>query len=328
VPVTSCEPCGECESLPRSNAKRWLGSAVKAVLLLLVLYFVGRELMARIRLLEWAELRLQPLFLALAALSYAGTLVFQGLAFHALLGRFGASVSPPVAFAIIWISQLGKYIPGKIAVVGGAVVLLRRYGVRTSVSTLVCLVIYALILVVGFLMALPLLRSEEVMAFVPIPLPVLALMVGVGALALWPRVLVGVGNHTLRRAGRPPLTEGIPRAMAMALPIACTVCQCFAVGLAAWCVACAFEIQPVSLVPLTVSAASLGWALGLAAIFAPAGVGIREGGYLLALSPAMGPEAAALVAVGVRLVQVVVDIAMGLAGLAILRAGPPESSQP
>ena len=42
----------------------------------------------------------------------------------------------------------------------------------------------------------------------------------------------------------------------------------------------------------------------------------------------MGPEAAALIAVGMRLVQVVVDIAMGLAGLAILRAVPPKANRP
>jgi len=321
--TTSRTPAGR----ETSNLKSVCFNAVKAALLLLVVCFVGRELLLRIRAVDWAELQVRPLFVGLAALSYVGTLLFQSLAFRTLLLDFGARVPTPVGLAVIWISQLGKYVPGKIAVVGGAVVLLGRYGVRASVSTLVCLVIYALILVGGFTMALPLLRSEEVVAFLPIPRVVLGLMVCVGALVLWPRVLVGIGNRTLRRAGRPPILEGIPHATTMLLPVACTLCQFVAAGLVAWCVACAFESQPVRLVPLAVSAASLGWALGMAAVFAPAGVGIREGVYLLVLGPAMGPEVAALIAVSVRLVQIVVDIAMGLVGLAILRAVPPEGKE-
>ena len=73
------------------------------------------------------------------------------------------------------------------------------------------------------------------------------------------------------------------------------------------------SVSPASL-PLFVCISALAGVIGFLAIFAPAGIGVREGILLLALTPVISAGPAALVAVLARLLSVSVNLALGGAG--------------
>ena len=55
------------------------------------------------------------------------------------------------------------------------------------------------------------------------------------------------------------------------------------------------------------------------ALFAPGGLGVREGIYLLVLSPVIGAEKTAIVVVALRLAQTLLELLLAAIGLWLLR---------
>ncbi len=68
--------------------------------------------------------------------------------------------------------------------------------------------------------------------------------------------------------------------------------------------------------PLALASIALGTAVGLVALFAPVGLGIREGLGALILAPAVGAEVALLGLVLLRGITVVVDLSLALISMA------------
>jgi hypothetical protein len=83
--------------------------------------------------------------------------------------------------------------------------------------------------------------------------------------------------------------------------------------------------------PLTVGAYCLANVIGFLALFAPAGIGVREGLMLLALTPVLGAGIAGLAAVLLRFIQTAVDGLVILGGLMAwyrIRPAPAEPVSP
>ena len=79
------------------------------------------------------------------------------------------------------------------------------------------------------------------------------------------------------------------------------------------------DISPI-LVPFFISACALASTVGFLAVFAPAGIGVREGILLIVLSPVIGGGYAAITVVAWRLLLTIVDVVLAGIGLLILRA--------
>jgi len=69
--------------------------------------------------------------------------------------------------------------------------------------------------------------------------------------------------------------------------------------------------------PLLVLSFVVATQIGVLAFFAPAGLGVQEGTYLLMLTGALGPEHAALVAVLARIWQIAIDFILAIAALVL-----------
>ena len=76
---------------------------------------------------------------------------------------------------------------------------------------------------------------------------------------------------------------------------------------------------PPAAAPTMIGAVSLATGIGFVVLFAPGGVGVREGLLLVFLSPLLGRPAAAVLAVCLRLLQIVVDVCLAGIGLIVLR---------
>lgn len=144
------------------------------------------------------------------------------------------------------------------------------------------------------------------------------LLLAGGLVCLHPRVFSSAANLALRKMGRPALI--MPRAMRYVLPLTGSLVQLVLQGIGTWLLARAITEVPLGTVPLFISAAALGQTLGFVAVFAPAGLGVREGILLLIFNPLLGVDKAAVVVVASRVVVTLADVVTAAVGYVSIRA--------
>src|SRR2546422_691845 len=85
-----------------------------------------------------------------------------GGASRMLLSAYGYHLPWRVQLLAAWVPQLGKYLPGGVASVGGAVYILRKHGVPAAVGLTVAVLLDALAVLAGLIVSAPLLMSPAV----------------------------------------------------------------------------------------------------------------------------------------------------------------------
>jgi len=289
--------------------RRWWWRALQAALAVLVIGLATRKLVA-----NWAELRAQSIqwevrigwliaAVAIVWLAYAVLVAaWRGVvvSMHQRLGFWEAA-------RICMVSNLGKYIPGKVWAIAGNAMLAQQAGVDAPAAVAGALVLQALALASGVALVAVLgptaLRSAGTWYIGAAVTLGLASVVGV-ALLTSQRALT-----LLRRWWPPqlPMITPIPGRI-MAVAFAANVLAWGAYGLAFQC-----------LLRGLVAASLLGWAqattvytisylVGLIAVFAPAGVGPRESVFYLLLAGPLGPKLALAMALATRVLLTVTEL--------------------
>lgn len=215
----------------------------------------------------------------------------------------GPSLPTRRAISIFMVANLGRYVPGKVWQIAGLAALSRKAGVPVTVATAAAVVGQGVALVAaGFLGTVALFGA-------PAPYPgwgtvALAGLVGVLLLASVPGVYTRVlgGWFRLARAETP---QALTRAQGL---------RWFALYLVNWLVyAAAFWLLAASFglrgSPMAVgSSFAAAYVLGYVMIFAPAGLGPREGFLMAFLTPQFGAGAAGMIAIVARLWTTLVEI--------------------
>ena len=124
------------------TTKRWLGRAVKLVLALLILLFIGRQFyldLAQPNVDDPNRLAIYELYLRPVWLVASGALYLVGLAPSAwywrhLHAKFGYPLPWWAAYRAHYIAQLGKYVPGKALAIAIRADLTHPFGVPYGVS--------------------------------------------------------------------------------------------------------------------------------------------------------------------------------------------------
>jgi hypothetical protein len=266
-----------------SPPRRALWRAVQVALAAIVLALVLRKLAE-----EWGAVKLaldqaRPNWLALAA---SGLIVLATYAilietWRVLLRGWQHDI-PFVDAARIWtISNLGKYLPGKVWSITALVVMTREYGVSAAEGATASVLVTLVNTIVGFVVAIvagaSLLRLPP---YVVVMIAVLAAAVLASPSAL-PRLGALAGRVLRREIVLRPLAH---RVLLMAALL--TALAWLMYGVAFWL----FSIGVLGSAPgalrdyVAVFAGS--YLLGFVAIFSPAGVGVREGAMGLALQRA------------------------------------------
>ena len=286
-----------------------------------VLYFVGRLLVGQLRSVDWSQIRFTPLFLILAAVTGLAGRGLNIFAYRLMLRTFGMRLGLPQIVTVAWLPIAGKYIPGKVASVAGAVWLLRRNGVPTSVAVSVIFMLNALLVLVGLLLGVPLSLWGPVRAVLPMGwvLPVLVLAAGIAL--LHPRIFLGAVNFLLKKFKHQELPS-FPRLRDYVGPVAVMLIQCALTGTALWFLTRSIVGISPARIPFFISASALAGSVGFIAVFAPGGIGVREGILAAFLTPVIGPTAAIAV-VAYRILHVFVELTLVLTGLWALKAHPP-----
>jgi glycosyltransferase 2 family protein len=291
---------------------------IHIMLMTILLYFVGKAIIQQSNKIYWETIKLDYVFLVLAILSDILTRIFAGILYGSLLRGLNACLPYRIAMSIGWVSNLGKYIPGKIAVLGSAMYLLSRYKVRPEITAIVPILANGMVVISCLFLSLPLLFSQEGMKIIPFSQAWFVPLLFIGTVGIHPKIFLGVANWLFRLMKRPAVQSGLTLKQ-MLLPFCVVLAQCLFSGITTWCMIKTLTVVSASAIPAVISISVLAGTLGFLAFFSPAGLGVREGVYLLALSSFIGSEMAALTAVCLRLLQTPVDVLMGIAGLGLLR---------
>lgn len=256
-----------------------------------------------------------PLVLAFCAVVAAYLVRF--FAWTRLAAVFGLRAGARRAARAYFLSMLGRYIPGK---VGLALVRIEAYGGhpagRVALATgmeLACAVAAAFLLAFAGLAFAPVDLPPAVRW---LPLPCIALI----ALLLHPAFLRRAANAVFRLAKRPPL-EGAPRYRTnLGLALLYTLPGLLH-GAGLFLLLRALADVPLSHYPAVTGAYYLASIAGLVAIFAPGGLGVREGILLLVLPAIVGRETAIVAAIAMRLVTVAAEGALAAIAAAVAPRG-------
>jgi len=284
------------------------------------LIFVGRALVDEFARMSWAELHFDPWLMAAAALCVAASKAVTFQPYGLLLARFCRRPPWRTMAAAVWVSQIGKYIPGKVGAVAGMALLLRRYDVPARKAVATMIIVDGLSVAVGMLVAIPVTLMEPVHSRLPTawiwsPVGLAAVLV-----CVHPRVFKAGSSMILRKLGYEPL-ESLPGMQHYAGPTASLLGQYALLGAGYWLMAGSMGPLELSALPMFFCAVVVATIGGFLAIFAPGGLGVQEGLMLLLLAPLVGGQVAALVTVLMRLVQTLAEVLLAVAGLAMMRRG-------
>ena len=230
--------------------------------------------------------------------------LFCFLIWHWLTVSFGLRV-PVLKAARGWfLSYLGKYVPGKIALLlvrmdaydgySG-----RKVAVATVVEYIVALVAACLVVLISLLFSPEIV--PDYIRWIAVIGTVLLLLV------LYPPLLRGIVNLVFRMIKKAPLNE-VPAFMTILRLVGAWMIATFVSGFAFYLIL--NSLSPVSLKYYIIITGVYGIAglAGLAAFFAPSGIGVREGVIFLIL-PAFVPEPTVIVgAIAIRLITTVTEV--------------------
>jgi uncharacterized membrane protein YbhN (UPF0104 family) len=253
--------------------------------------------------------------LGLALLAGVSALGPAMLAWRTLLADLGSPLTLRAGTQIMFIGNLGKYLPGGIWQVLATVELARDHAAprkRTLTATVVAMAVTLAAALVLTSIALPLTSASTarqywwVLALVPFVL-----------VALHPKVLTYALNLALRLARREPLERTITLP-AMARSFAWASLGWLLLDIMAWLLVNDIHRGGASDFLPAAAAYMLAWSVGFLAIFAPGGFGVRELALTAALAPLMPVPQALVVATISRLISTIADLLW--AGLAYLFA--------
>lgn len=271
---------------------------------------------------NWSEVKDTPFTLkmfpfALATLIFAFSYFIQVWAWYLITLKLGIAIPLSETLESWFYSQLGKYLPGKVWILLGRFYFYESKGKsKKEISIALYLEIITMIMAAGLLFLAALLFFKEEKLFYSgrqfwwlIPPFVLAFIL------LHPRVLQRILNWTLIQFRREPISLSISYPDVLWVLLICIL---------SWIVGgMGFYLFVQSTFPVSTSyvlflagALAFSSTLGLVAVFAPSGLGVREGTLVYMLSFIMPGSVAVIISILTRIWMTLIEI--GLIGVIYL----------
>lgn len=305
-------------------------------------YFALLLAAAAFYLVRWGD-RLPEMLEQIQALPLAAAFVVTAISSflysYIQYGIYHRLEAPPTywtVFRITSISQLGKYLPGKVLFVGNFYLLSRAAGIGNLQIGAAFAISMALWILTATLCGLPVLGLlQPAFRYTVLILPFLLLLLIHPRVLGWLISLAQQLGERLRPASATEADEDAPadslvQAEMLArldapfyLRVAFLYLLTWALaGLGAYLSLAAFTGVDMGVYPLALASIALGTVAGFLALFAPVGLGIREGVGALVLAPAVGADVALLSMFLLRGITVVVDLLLALLAMLTGRWAP------
>ena len=275
---------------------------------LAIVVFAARSLVR-----NWEQLRSQPLAwqvdpptLLLSAavvwLMYALLIV----AWRTMLASWGQQLDGWTAARIWTVSSLGKYLPGKVWAVAGMALMSQRAGIAPWAATGSAVVLQVLAIGCGAAIAgltgRRVLESAHPGAGTVLIVLVAGAAVGV-ALLLWPPFL----RRLLQLAAPGAEAREAPRRFGIVFGVVANLTAWLGYGAALWLLARGLLPSAGLSFGLAVAVFTASYLAGFLALFAPGGLGVREGLFILMLQGPLGIGAATALAVASRVLLTITE---------------------
>lgn len=293
--------------------KKQIVILLKVILTLVILFFLGKQVQG-----HWAEIKdfnwqFDFVYLLLSIGCGLAAFLSFALSWRGIISSFGYPVNIPASFKIMYLSNLGRYIPGKVWQVFGILYLTRKQGIPpepagTSFVIFQFFTIPASLLLFVFASQYDsriLIDQVKLMGpYSAIVLTVVMLAVCV-AIVFWPSPFLKVINYALKKVSRPPLEFRLDKKVALVVFVGYFFSWVL-YGAAFWLFLRAVTPELTLGVAAAMGIFAFAYQVGYLVLFAPGGFGPREMVMGALLTPFLGPVAAA-VAVLARLWSIVIE---------------------
>ena len=279
--------------------------------------FLGKMVWNNWNQVKDASFTLEVFPLILSTLIFAFSYFIQVWAWYLITLKLKVAVSFPETIKSWFYSQLGKYLPGKIWLFLGRIYSYESRGKPKKLTSVALYFEMVTLMIAGgviFLAALVLVQETNYFYFGKqlwwlVPLFILAFG------SVHPQVLQKIMNWALILIRREPISLSIAYLDVLRILVICIV---------AWLVGgLGFYLFVDSIYPVAfqsilflTGALAISSTLGLVAIFAPSGLGVREGALVYILSFIMATPVAVIISVLTRIWMTLIEI--GLIGVVYL----------
>lgn len=303
--------------------KKALIFALKLILTGVVVYYVARQIWGNWDQVKHFDWHFDIVYLLLSLLCAMISLAVFSAAWVKVISAFGHLVSQPTGYRILNLSNLGRYIPGKVWQVFGMLYLAKQQNIpeEQAAASFVITELFTIpasllvwVIAVQFEPALLIDRFKVMGPGSAYAAGILGLL-GCALLIFYPKPFVNLANFILKKLGRPTATFTLDKSVALQAFVGYFL-GWILFGLAFWLFLLSVLGDSAPSLVLSVGLYNVAYQIGYLAIFAPSGLGPRELIMGVLLQPLVGPIAPAL-AVIARLWSVVIDVSAALAALSI-----------
>ncbi len=277
------------------------------LILPLIFYYIYGQLHDGWEKLDHYRWSLNPYYLLLSVVTVSLYAVLATWTWQLVLFYLGSELGFWKSFRILQLSQLGKYLPGRIWAVGGQVYLGEQEGISPRVLVWTTGLQWFFNLLSGATIFLPFLyifAPQRIAVFATL---ILLCVLGLGFFPIHLlRVLSGWLNLGLEKKLPTDLSWLSPTQSLKIFFALVLVWLLF--GLSFWSLINAFIAIPL-VSYYEVSASFCGaWVLGTLSFFTPAGIGVREGALVYLLGHFLLPSVAVMISVASRLWIIAVEL--------------------
>ena len=286
-------------------------------IVLAIFVFFGKMVWNNWNQVKDASFTFEVFPLILSTLIFAFSYFIQIWAWYLITLKLKIALSPSDTLKSWLNSQLGKYLPGKIWLLLGRFYFYESRGKsKKSISVALYFEMVTIMVAAGLVFLAALIFFREIWLFDSWKQSGwLILLFLLGFVSLHPRVLQKILNWTLVQFKREPVSLSISYSDILWILFVCIVSWVIGgVGFYLF-VDSVYSVAPQYILFLT-GALAISSTLGLVAIFAPSGLGVREGALVYLLSFVMATPVAVIISILTRIWMTLIEI--GLIGMIYL----------
>ncbi len=305
------------------NLKKTVSTFLKISLTAIILYFLYRQVAHHWQEIKAYEWEIHWGWLILSVIVGIGTFVILASIWRRIIAGFGHKLSLPKAFRIFYLSDLGRYIPGKIWPLLGVLYLSKKEGVppERAGASFVLVQLFAipasfLVFVLAALIEPKVLVDRVAILGDKSAYLITAAMVVISlVIVLWPHKVFAIANVILRKLKRPQAVFALDKKVALTIFLGyCLGWSCY--GFAFWLFTRAVSGNVTFSLVAAIGVFNAAYQIGYLALFAPGGFGPRELVMGVMLTPFLGPIAPAI-AIVARLWAILIEGLAALLALAV-----------
>ena len=284
--------------------KKFLIKSAQVIIILVIFYFLIKALVSNWSQVKDFDWKFNYYLLTISFALQILTLLWLLKIWKWILKKTGSSVSYRRLFKAWFISNLGKYVPGKVWQFLGMLFLLEKEGVPKKNTFSTGVLGQTLSVISGLLVAALFLGSDlysQILSKNPaLTIILIVFFIGILALIFYPKLLERIINFGLRILKKDKILLDLKSKNIFFYFLSYSLAW-FSFGLAFTVFIKAFTPVSLGICPGLIGAFAFSFNIGFLALFAPGGIGVREGILVLLLESYFPVPVAILISILSRL---------------------------